>query len=109
MNSQTQIDSELDQAEQSRLRGNEGRARVCARRAAGLAAREYLGRRGKLVRSPSAYDLLKLIAEDPEVDAAVRQAASLLTLPVDENFKLPVDVDLISEARNLCEVLLKNQ
>jgi hypothetical protein len=40
-----------------RARGNEGQARVCARRAAGAVLREYFQRRGLPVRSPSAYDL----------------------------------------------------
>jgi hypothetical protein len=41
-----QIEKEFELAERARANGNEGRARVCARRAAGIAAREYLTRKG---------------------------------------------------------------
>lgn len=107
MDLQTQIQTEFDRADQARLRGNEGQARVCARRAAGIAAREYFARRGQPVRSPSAYDLLKLLAEDPLLSADLRQAAVYLTLRVNEEFKLPVNVDLVAEARKLCAELAK--
>ena len=98
--------TEFNKAEQARARGNEGQARVCARRAAGIAAREYFGRLGKPIRTSSAYDLLNLLAGDSRLSAAARQAASYLTLRVNEEFKLPVEVDLITEARKLCSELL---
>ena len=105
MDWQTQIQHEFERAEQARARGNEGQARVCARRAAGIAAREYLARRGQSVRTPSAYDLLNLLAEDPLLSADLRQAAAYLTLRVSEEFKLPVDVDLVAEAKRLVDAL----
>ena len=105
MDWQTQIQNEFDRAEQARARGNEGQARVCARRATGIAAREYFARRGQTVRTPSAYDLLNLLAEDPLLSADLRQAAAYLTLRVSEEFKLPVDVDLVAEAKRLVDAL----
>ena len=100
-----QIQNEFNRAEQARVRGNEGQARVCARRAAGIAAREYFARRGQTIRTPSAYDLLNLLAEDALLSADLQQAAAYLTLRVTEEFKLPVDVDLVAEARSLCAEL----
>ena len=97
---------EFERAEQARARGNEGQARVCARRAAGMAAREYLARRGQIIRTPSAYDLLKLLAEDSSLSDELRQSAANLTLRVNEEFRLPEEVDLVAEARALCEALL---
>lgn len=108
MNIQTQIETELERAAQARARGKEGQARVCARRAAGLAGRDYFARHGRLVRTPSAYDLLNLLADEPDLPADFRQAASYLTLRVNEEFQLPVEVDLIAEAKKLCEGLLKS-
>ena len=105
--SQEQIQAEFERAAQARARGNEGQARVCARRAAGIAAREYFVRRGKIIRTPSAYDVLNLLAEDPELSDELRQIAGNLTLRVNEEFKLPPDMDLIMDARKLCEELLK--
>ncbi len=107
MDDRSEIESELEKAERARSLGNEGRARVCARRAAGLAARTYLLRRGQIVRSSSAYDLLRLLAEDLNLPPSITQTAAHLTLRVDEEFKLPLDVDLISEARKLCDYLSK--
>jgi len=101
-----QIRAELERAEQARERGNEGQARVCARRAAGIAAREYFRRQGRPLRTPSAYDLLRLLENEPHLSPDLRRAAAHLTLRVNEEFKLPPDVDLMAEARKLCRALL---
>jgi hypothetical protein len=104
-----QIQAEFNRAEQARGRGNEGQARVCARRAAGIAAREYLTRQGRRVGTPSAYDVLNLLIEDQSVSEDVRQAAEFLTLRVNEEFKLPMDVDLVAVARKLCAGLMMDK
>ena len=106
MDWQAQIDAEFEKAEQARARGNEGQARVCARRAAGIAIREYLTRQGIRPPSVSAYDLLNFIREDPNLASNQKLIADHLTLRVTEEFKLPVDADLIAEARTLCNTLL---
>ena len=103
----SEIQREFERAEQARARGNEGQARVCARRAAGIAAREYFTRRGEKVRTPSAYDLLTMLAEDMSLSNQTRQLARYLILRVNEEFKLPVDVDLVAVARKLCDELMK--
>ena len=80
--------------------------RVCARRAAGIAIREYLTRQGQRPPSMSAYDLLNLLKEDPGLSPDLRLAADHLTVRVTEEFKLPVEADLVAEARALCRSLL---
>jgi len=100
------LQKEFERAESARALGNEGQARVCARRAAGIAIREYYARRGQPVRTPSAYDLLQLLAGEPHLSPELKQAATYLTLRVNEEFKLPIDVDLMNEARKLCDGLL---
>jgi HEPN domain-containing protein len=107
MSWQTEIDQEFEKAEQARGRKNEGQARVCARRAAGIAIREYLTRQGIRPPSTSAYDLLNLLQDDPSLAPDLKRIADHLTLRVTEEFKLPVDVDLVAEARQFCEELLK--
>jgi HEPN domain-containing protein len=104
---QEQIEKEFQLAEQTRAKGNEGQARVCARRAAGIAIREYLTQKGTPPRSASAYDLLNLLKDDPLLPPDLKLIADHLTLRVTEEFKLPVDADLIAEARILCDELLK--
>jgi len=104
---QEKIQKELERAIQARANNNEGQARVCARRAAGIAVREYLLRKGIKPRSPSAYDLLNLIKDDPVLSPDLKLIADYLTLRVTEEFRLPVDVDLIAKAQYLCDELLK--
>ena len=104
---QNEIQAELDRAAQARERGNEGQARVCARRAAGIAVREYLTRRGIRPPSTSAYDLLNLLKDNPLLAPDLKQIADHLTLRVTEEFKLPIDADLVREARTFCDELLK--
>lgn len=109
MDWQTQIKAEFEKAAEARGRGNEGQARVCARRAAGIAVREYLVRQGIRPPSVSAYDLLNLIKEEPSLASRpdLRQIADHLTLRVTEEFKLPVNADLVAEAQTFCDELLK--
>ncbi len=106
-NWQTEIDAELEKASQARQRGNEGQARVCARRAAGIAIREYLARRGVRPPSASAYDLLNLIKDDTHLPSSLKVIADHLTVRVTEEFKLPLQVDLIADAKDFCDELLK--
>lgn len=103
---QQEIDAELEKARQARARGNEGLARVCARRAAGRAVREYLERRGVHPSSLSAYDLLNEIKTDPQIAPHLRLIADHLTLRVNEDFRLPVNADLIAEAAQFSRELL---
>jgi HEPN domain-containing protein len=105
MSWQLNIEGEFEKAEQARARGNEGQARVCARRAAGIAIREYLTRRGIRPPSASAYDLLNLLKQDSSLSPDLKRIADHLTLRVTEEFKLPVDADLVAEARKFCKGL----
>ena len=98
-----EAESELAGAEAARRSGNEGRARVCARRAAGLAAREFLTRCG--VRPRSTYAALQELAALPGLAPRLLAAADRLTLRVSQAFSLPADVDLIAEASRLIEGL----
>lgn len=100
------LQREFEMAEAARLRGNEGQARVCARRAAGIALREYFSRRGVFARSQSAYRLLQEFARLEDVAPDLREFAARLTLRVTEEFNLPLDADLIQDARTLCQWLL---
>ena len=104
---QAKLQAEFEHAEQARAKGNEGQARVCARRAAGIAIREYLIRKGTPPSSASAVDLLNLLKEDPLLSSDLKLIVDHLTLRVTEKFKLPVEADLIAEARQLCDELLK--
>lgn len=93
-------------ADAARTRANEGQARVCARRAAGVVVREYFLRMGRASRSSSAYDLLNDLLSMDVLPTRARQAAEALTRRVTEEFKLPEELDLVREARALAACLL---
>jgi hypothetical protein len=95
------IEAELKNAESARLTGNEGRTRVCARRAAGIAARGFLALHGVWARKSSSYDALKMLAAYPGLAPDLQSAALHLTTRVTEEFNLPMNADLIAEARKL--------
>jgi HEPN domain-containing protein len=106
-NIQQQIKAEFERAEKARTNKNEGQARVCARRAAGIAIRDFLTRAGTPPSSASAIDLLNLLKDDARLTPDLRLIIDHLTLRVTEEFKLPVNADLVAEARTLCEALTK--
>jgi hypothetical protein len=97
---------ELHQAETARLSGNEGKARVCARRAAGHIIGEFLTRTGSPARSPSAISRLGQLADRQDLDPRTREVASHFLLRITPEHTLPLDVDLIAEARWLARHLL---
>ena len=103
-----QLQKEFEKAQQARINKNEGQARVCARRAAGIAIRDYLTRKGNKIPSMSAYDLLNLLKDDTNLPPDLKLATDNLTVRVTEEFTLPVDADLIAEARKLSNWLLSN-
>jgi hypothetical protein len=105
MEVKSKIAEELTGGEAARQAGLEGRARVCARRAAGAAVREYLELRGIAAPGPSAYDLLAFLQGLAGTSPEIREVAGHLLTRVDESFSLPVEVDLLAEARWLAQAL----
>ena len=101
-----ELHNEFEMAQTAQNAKNQGRMRVCARRAAGVAIREYLTERGIKHPSVSAYDLLKFLGEMDDTPADLRQASDYLRLRVTEQFTLPIDVDLITEAKKICTTLV---
>jgi hypothetical protein len=93
------IESEFKAAESAQDTGNDGRARVCARRAAGLAIRDWYQRREGPGWTGDAMKQLVRLRSDPAVPARVRQAAERLTTRVDHDHRLPFDDDPVEDAR----------
>ena len=98
-----EIETELAQARKAREAGNEGQARVCARRAAGIAIREWYKRRIGSGWSGDALKQLQRLQEDRLVPEAIRAAARRLTTKVDLDHKLPFEDDPIEDARRIIE------
>lgn len=110
---QKKIRSELESAEAARKRGNEGMARVSARRAAGWAAKAFLEEQGIQVNAKSGFQLLLYLKESDLLSAASKASLEKLTSslkkenPQDESI-WPHEGDLIVEARNLAQALVPN-
>lgn len=98
---QRRIAAEVRQAIASRAAGNEGRARVCARRAAGFGL--SLARGGS--NRPNAYELLREAADDQELPEPIRQAAARLSARVTPAHRLPHGEDPLADARLILEDL----
>jgi hypothetical protein len=100
---------EMKTAVQARTAGNEGMARVCARRAAGIIVAEYFRRRGLEWKSASAYDALRILRTLPDISEKSMQAADHLLVRLTPEHTLPVEADLLAEARWLAAELLGEQ
>jgi hypothetical protein len=98
--------NEIAHAQSARALGNDGMARVCARRAAGIVIGEYLRRQDHTPLGPSAYQRLKLVETLPGLDPEIKHIVSHFILSVDKHHQLPVQVDLVSEAQWLAQQLL---
>ncbi len=97
---------EISSAERARLEGNEGRARVCARRAAGAVLKEFYRRQGLDPVGSSAYDRLIFLSTYSGVSQGVQEAARHFTVRITPDHELPIEADLIAEARWLAGELL---
>lgn len=97
---------ELKMAQDSRSAGNEGRARVCARRAAGVMLGEYFRQENLPDPGPSAYDRLKYFVNILSVPEKIRETAQHFILKIDFDHNLPIQADLIAETEWLAYELL---
>jgi hypothetical protein len=105
VDSRVQIQEELLLAKQSRKEGNEGRARVCARRAAGAAAQIFLDPQGVNKNSNNAFQALITLQEKVVLPVRIQLAVTRLTQRVNEDHQLPPEIDLIQEAGKVISYL----
>jgi hypothetical protein len=101
------IKLELDQAYLYRARGNEGRARVCARRAAGWAVAAFRQGRSGVETHPNAYHQLRWFRKFEDVPTELRKAADRLTTHVSPSHELPHRQDPLEDAEMIVHALLK--
>jgi len=103
---QYKLEKELETADLARLRGNEGMARVCARRAVNAVVGEFLIRQGYEVHTPSVIARLRFLLTLSELPEKTRQVAEHFLIHLNEEHNLPIDADLVAEARWLANALL---
>ena len=109
------IRQELNLASQSQASGNQGRARVCARRAAGWAIQEHLRQQDISLDSNNALDHIKYFATLDHQSEKIRAVLHHLTVKMekeslDSEAYYPIEgVDLVKEAHWLAEELLQTK
>jgi hypothetical protein len=94
------FERELAQAAIARTAGNEGKARVCARRAAGEAIREYWIKVGQVPQG-STYELIEALRHHPGLTTRATQILEHLLQRVEPGGAFPGQVDLIAEVQEL--------
>jgi hypothetical protein len=92
---------EMRAAEAARAAGNEGKARVCARRGAGYAVRMHYRRVNGAGWGGDAFHQLKVLRDDVTQPEALRAAARRLTTQVNHDHAMPFAEDVLDDARAL--------
>jgi hypothetical protein len=93
------IERELAAAEAAWKDDNDGKARVCARRAVARAAEEWLERRPTARWHGDAMEHLRQIQQDESFPLSIRQAAERLSTKVTHRQTAPFTTDPISDAK----------
>ena len=102
------IEQELAAAEAAWKIGNEGKARVCARRAVALATEAWLARRSVEPWRGDAMAHLRRIQQDVSLPLPVREAAERLTTTVTRRDSAPFATDPIGDARTIIAYFTAN-
>ena len=97
------VEAELHRAERAREDGQEAKARVCARRAAGWSLQPYYHERTGFVPPANALELLRWFQTDEAAPLHLRHAAQRLTIRVTVGFRLPHVEDPLEDARRIVE------
>jgi uncharacterized protein (UPF0147 family) len=93
------IGQELAAAEAARHDNNDGKARVCARRAVALAANAWLVRSSLPQWHGDAMEHLRQIQRDESFPLPIRQAAERLSTSVARQHTAPFTTDPVADAR----------
>ena len=94
-----QIERELAAAEAALKADNDGKARVCARRAVALAAEAWLARSPARQWRGDAMEYLRQIQQETLFPLPIRQAAERLSTSVSRRQAAPFTTDPIGDAR----------
>lgn len=110
MDVRSRIEAELQHAEAARARGNEGMARVCARRAAGWSVGAYLKEQGIDLNTTSVLDPMRHLLNMNARPAEATLLLEHMLMPklkddLESDSYFPEGIDLIAEARQLIAIL----
>jgi hypothetical protein len=93
------IEQELAAAEAAQQGRNDGKARVCARRAVALATDAWLARLLRPQWRGDAMAHLRHIQQDESFPLPIRQAAERLSTPVTRQHQAPFTTDPLADAK----------
>ena len=93
------IEQELEAAQAAQQNGNDGKARVCARRAVARATEAWLARLPLPRWRGDAMAHLRQIQQDASFPLPIRQAAERLRTSVTRQHAVPFTTDPVADAR----------
>ena len=99
------IEQELVAAEAAQQDSNDGKARVCTRRAVALATKAWLARLPLPRWRGDAMAHLRQIQQNESFPLPIRQAAERLSTPVTRQHQTPFTTDPIADARLIIDHL----
>ena len=102
------VDRELATARAAVRQGNDGMARVAARRAAGLAIGWYLQESAVASWGLDAMTRLRHAAGEPSLPAGVREAAARLSTKISDRFAYPFSTDPVADATVIVDHFLSS-
>jgi hypothetical protein len=95
---QEAIEKELATAREALRIGNDGMARVCARRAVGQAIFWYKTKYPRPTWGQMAMHQIRMVCDDPEFPDDIRAAALRLTTKINDRFTYPFSNDPLADA-----------
>lgn len=104
-----QIEKELAMAEAALREANEGKARVCARRAVALAAEASLERFPRPGWRGDAMHHLRQIQQEESFPLPIRQAAERLSTKITQRDTAPFTSNPIADAKLIIEYLISEE
>ena len=102
------IEQEFAAAEVAWKDGNEGKARVCARRAVALVTEVWLAGLPNPLWRGDAMERLRQIQRHASLPLPVRQAAERLSTAIPKRYAVPFTIDPLADARVIIEYLAAN-
>ena len=104
-----QITSELARAAESRKQGNEGRARVCARRAVGIAIVSYYASRNLILQESDFMFAVKKFRDDISIPLHIRQMAARLSERITSDFQYASPTDPLTDAQLIIDYVMEER
>ena len=95
------IEHELTAAQEAQRVGNDGKARVCCRRAAGQALTWWCTKYPRPHWKPDALSQLIFLKDEQLFSEDVRNAAHRLTVKISGNFEYSISANPIEDARTI--------